>query len=110
MHANGITYRYYLSSALLDGRPTKAGSVSRVPAVEIETLVIKSVREHLKLEEPTDDSGIINSHVIRVEIQADQLVVQVALKQESKRGRPSAGNSLHIPWHKTLSVRRREIL
>ena len=107
---NGIKYRYYLSSALLDGRPTKAGSTPRVPAVEIETLVVKSICEHLKLEEPNDDAGIIKAHVVRVEIQADQLVVQLASTQKSKRGRPSAGNSLNIPWQKTSSVKRREIL
>ena len=106
----GIKYRYYLSSALLDGRPTKAGSVSRVPAVEIETLVVKSVREHLKLEEAKNDGGIVKAHVVRVEVQPDQLVVQLASTQKSKRGRPSAGNPLYVPWHKTSSVRRREIL
>jgi site-specific DNA recombinase len=107
---NGIKYRYYLSSALLDGRPTKAGSVSRVPAVEVETLVVKTVREHLKLEEPGDDASIIMPHVVRVEVQADQLIVQLASKQKSKRGRPSADHPLHVPWHKTASIRRREIL
>ena len=45
----GIKYRYYLSSVLLEGRPDHSGSIRRVPAVEIEALVIRSVREHLKL-------------------------------------------------------------
>jgi site-specific DNA recombinase len=106
----GIKYRYYLSSALLDGRPTKAGSTPRVPAVEIETLVVNVVREHLKLEEPNEAMNIVQAHVTRVEIQADQLVIQLASTQKSKRGRPSAGHPLLIPWHKTSSVRRREIL
>ena len=44
----GIKYRYYLSSALLDGQPERAGSIRRVPAAEIEALVARSVREHLK--------------------------------------------------------------
>src|SRR5437868_6705919 len=83
---NGIKYRYYLSSVLLDGRPTNAGSISRVPAVEIEALVVKAVREHLKLEESKDDAGIIKAHVVRVEVHADQLVVQLASAQKSKRG------------------------
>ncbi len=73
----GIKYRYYLSSALLDGPSTKVGSVPRVPAVEIETLVVKAVREHLKLEESCDDAEIMKAHVVRVEVQADQLVVQL---------------------------------
>jgi site-specific DNA recombinase len=107
---NGIKYRYYLSSALLNGRPTRAGSISRVPAVEIETVVVKAVREHLKLEESDDGAGIVRSHVVRVEVQADQLVVQLASTQKPRRGRPSAGHPLLVPWHKTSSVKRREIL
>ena len=106
----GIKYRYYLSSALLDGRPTKAGSVSRVPAVEIETLVVKAVRQHLNLMESDVDGSIVIAHVIRVEVQADQLIVQLASTQKPKRGRPSADSVLHVQWHKTSSVRRREIL
>jgi hypothetical protein len=46
---NGAGYRYYLSSALLQGLAERAGSMSRVPAVEIETLVVSSTREHLKM-------------------------------------------------------------
>jgi hypothetical protein len=107
---NGIKYRYYLSSVLLDGRPKNAGSISRVPAIEIEALVVKAVREHLKLEEPKDDAGIIKAHVVRVQVQADQLVVQLTSAQKSKRGRPSAGHPLLVPWHKASSARRREIL
>jgi hypothetical protein len=45
----GIKYRYYLSSALVDGRSDGAGTVNRVPAAEIETVVARSVREHLNL-------------------------------------------------------------
>ena len=44
----GIKYRYYLSAALFQGHAERAGSIRRVPAAEIEALVIKSVREHLK--------------------------------------------------------------
>jgi hypothetical protein len=43
----GIKYRYYLSSALLQGQPDRAGAVSRVPAAEIEGLVMRTVRDHL---------------------------------------------------------------
>src|SRR5882672_8660602 len=106
----GIKYRYYLSSALLDGRPTKAGTVSRVPAVEIETVVVKAIREHLKLDEP-NNARVVRAHVVRVKVQPDQLVVQLAPIQKPKRGRPNASdNFLDVTWHKTSSARRREIL
>ena len=48
-HANkrGVRYRYYVSHALLQNRKTEAGSVARIPAPEIETLVCDGVRRHL---------------------------------------------------------------
>jgi site-specific DNA recombinase len=107
----GIKYRYYLSSALLNGRPTTAGSIRRVPAAEIEALVLKAVREHLRLTEPGDDPATVNAHVARVDVQADKLVVQLSpTMQNSKRRRPNADNTIHIPWRKAPSVKRREIL
>src|SRR5467141_302771 len=63
----GVKYRYYLSSALLQGMAGGAGSVRRVPAADIEALVVRSVREHLKLEEPMDDKDLVSTHVERVE-------------------------------------------
>ena len=73
-----IKYRYYLSSALLNGAADRAGSVRRVPATEIEALVIKSVREHLKPAQPIDDRNLIDTHVARVEVQPNQLIIQLA--------------------------------
>jgi hypothetical protein len=106
----GIKYRYYLSSALLDGRPSRAGTVPRVPAVEIEVRVIKAVRERLALDGSNDDAAIIKAHVTHVEVQVNQLIVQLVPIQKTKRGRPSADNILHIPWQRKPSIRRREIL
>lgn len=43
---NGARYRYYVSSAIPQGRRQDAGSVARVPADEIERLVIARLSEH----------------------------------------------------------------
>src|SRR5438552_13712993 len=51
----GVKYRYYLSSALLQGMAGGAGSVRRVPTADIEALVVRSVREHLKPVAPIDE-------------------------------------------------------
>src|SRR4030088_2389546 len=67
----GVKYRYYLSSAILHGRPEYAGSLRRVPAAEIEALVVRSVREHLKSPVPFDDRVLVNTHVARVEVQRE---------------------------------------
>ena len=42
---NGVRYRYYVSSAIQQKRDGDVGSVSRVPAAEIEELVTSAVRE-----------------------------------------------------------------
>jgi hypothetical protein len=48
-HANkkGVRYRYYVSQALLQNRKPEAGSIARVPAPEIESLVCDGVRRQL---------------------------------------------------------------
>ncbi len=106
---SGIKYRYYLSSALLHGATNRAGSVSRVPAVEIEALVIRTLREHLNPPLPVDDRGLINNFVARVEIQQERLVIQLAdaLSKESGEG---TSNILYAPWQKANSTRRRQVL
>jgi hypothetical protein len=45
---NGVRYRFYVSSALLRGRKTAAGSMGRVAAAEIETAVVEALSLHLK--------------------------------------------------------------
>ena len=102
-------YRYYLSAALLHGNGDDAGSVHRVAAEEIEALVVKSVREHLKPIEPIDDRTLVNVHVQRIEIRPEELVIQLVQGKETNH-KASAGNELRVPWHKTPSKKRREIL
>src|SRR5438105_9494520 len=89
----GVKYRYYLSSALLHGRASDAGSVRRVPEVDIEALVVRSVREHRKSAAPIDDRSLIDTHVARVEVQPEQLVIQLARAKTPERQRARATTS-----------------
>jgi site-specific DNA recombinase len=77
-----------------------AGSVRRVPATEIEALVVKSVRHHLKPSQPIDDRSLVHTHVARIEVQPNRLVIHLA----------EGASTLEIPWQKTPARRRREIL
>jgi len=95
-----VKYRYYLSSALLQGTPECAGSVRRVPASKIQALVVQSVRDHLKPAQPIDDRSLVHTHVARVEVQPNRLVIQLA----------EPASTLEVPWQKTPARRRREIL
>jgi site-specific DNA recombinase len=120
----GVRYRYYVSSPLLHGQAGRAGSVRRVPAAEVEALVARAVREHLRDATQTDDRDLINTHVVRVEVQTDQLAVELkAAKQGSPRGGATGtppshepdepegdGTILLVPWQKPPSKRRREIM
>jgi len=95
-----VKYRYYLSSALLQGTAERAGSVHRVPAPNIEALVVKSIRDHVKPAQPIDDRSLVHTHVARVEVQPGRLVIQLA----------EPASTLEVPWQKTPARRRREIL
>jgi site-specific DNA recombinase len=68
-------YRYYISLSLVQGRSEQAGSISRVPATEIEALVTKSVRDQLGLSLDLDDKTLVENHVARVDLQPDRLVI-----------------------------------
>jgi site-specific DNA recombinase len=107
-----VKYRYYLSSTLLQGIAERAGSVRRVPATDVESLVIKSVREHLKPSQPIDDRSLICTRVARVEVQPKQLVIHLTEepKGTGNRKKTRAIGVIHVPWQKTPSTRRREIL
>jgi len=50
---NGVRYRYYVSKPSTDGHPEQANTCRRVPAAEIEELVLANVRQHLGLEPPS---------------------------------------------------------
>ena len=120
----GIRYRYYVSSPLLQGHTGDAGSVGRVPAADVEALVRQAVREHLKGLTPAEDQDLIRAHVLRVDVQADHLVIELrAAKKEpppgTEDGKPPSRDSgqleadrsvLRVPWKKPPSKRRREII
>jgi hypothetical protein len=106
----GIKYRYYISSALVQGRAGQAGTISRIPAAEIEALVVHSVRAHLNQPPDINNGELINIHVVRVEVKSDHLVIELAKAKGNGSRRHLSRNVIEEPWSKTPSTRRREIL
>jgi DNA invertase Pin-like site-specific DNA recombinase len=105
----GIKYRYYLSWALIDGRSEQAGTVSRVPAAEIESVVARSVREHLNLSQAVENKIVIDTHIRRVEIHPQQLSIHLC-ENAASDDEAQKVEIIRLPWQKQPSKRRREIL
>jgi DNA invertase Pin-like site-specific DNA recombinase len=110
-HSNklGVRYRYYVSHALLQNRKEAAGSVARVPAPEIEQLVLDGVRVHqqsAELPAATVDRDLIERQVDRVIVRPQAVEVRLmpggSVAAEPTAGEPSRGalatTVLTLPW------------
>jgi hypothetical protein len=74
-HTNkqGARYRYYVSHAILQKRTDEAGSVTRVPAHDFETIVVTALREQLGVGSGGERQDSISDREI-VEQQVDRIV------------------------------------
>ena len=107
---NNKRYRYYLSSPLIQGQSERAGSVRRIPAPEVEALIVAAVRKRLKGFTVTTDRDLVNNHVARVEVQAEKLAIKLVRKSDQRANTNSDNAVLYVPWKKTNMKRRREII
>src|SRR5215218_1799903 len=92
-------YRYYVSQAVLQGKPER-GSIARVPAPEIETLVISAVRSRRSHPE-LSDGALILDHLHRVTIHPGRIEIATTGKDEAP---------IHLPWSQPSAQRRRDIV
>ncbi len=100
-----IRYRYYISSVLAEGRKEEAGSVCRVPAAEIETLVIGAIRSHVN-SCPTDvtDRTVLERYCEKVVIKRGSVELFLKHATEYKL------SSISLPWAPQPLKRKREII
>ncbi len=106
----GIRYRYYVSTPLLQGeaKTASAGSISRIPAVDIEEVVVKFLKEHLAVRlEGRDDLVELVTGIV---VHKDKLVLQLKADNEEEASDYLDDRSLTIPWQKPPSKRSRQIL
>jgi site-specific DNA recombinase len=119
----GIRYRYYVSLPCLHGaaKTAKIGSVTRVPAIDIEEVVVKSLNEHLRSERGTQDSAITGHRAIaevidRIDVYRDRLALRLRSRESPGTIKlpdaiePTDDRLLSIPWQKPPSKRFRQIL
>jgi DNA invertase Pin-like site-specific DNA recombinase len=73
---NGVRYRFYVSSALLRGRKKEVGSVGRISAAQIESVVLAA----LKADETSDDEPGRAAVIQRVILSRNHLLLTVPSK------------------------------
>lgn len=116
----GVRYRYYISTALIQGQPDKAGSIARVPAERIEKLVVGVLRDRLGKVGAASGAADAEARsliegVQRVEVLPTKLKIEVASttsQPSMNRPQSSAGKPLviAIAWTKPPSKIAREII
>src|SRR6516164_6106181 len=114
-HANkgGARYRYYVSQAVLQGKPPPPGLVSRVPAAETEALVVAALRSHLSAsgagERLSDnDRDLLDRHLERVTLTPNHLELRLRQIIEPAQAHGPANTSagrltasvttMAVPW------------
>jgi site-specific DNA recombinase len=97
-------WRYYISRAVLKGRSQEAGSVTRVPAPEIERQVSQAVRRIHAAPSNTDDD--IRNAIERVTVYKTEIEVRlneaIATRDQHR--------VMTIPWAAPSPYRRRQII
>jgi site-specific DNA recombinase len=112
-HSNkrGVRYRYYVSHALIQGRRHQSGTVNRVPATEIEDLVLQAVTQELLNRDPKNIPSDRNAIVARIDkITVKREAIEIKLleteptstnaipgKRNSKVSHANS-NTISIPW------------
>jgi site-specific DNA recombinase len=116
----GIRYRYYASTPVLHGeaKTASSGSVSRVPAADIEDTIVKSLETHFATEQDGSTSSPVQLRdrealaqlVAGIGVHRDKLVIRFKSDHTDDAPDRSDDLSLTIAWHKPPSKRSRRIL
>ncbi len=119
-----MRYHYYMTRAITEGRPREAGAVRRVPAREVEQIVLDMIAKHCStgsgtasdssrttLDEATSLSAV-QRHLRRVEVHGDHLRISLdgagasdddrvaypATGRLAEDGSSSGSMTLTVPW------------
>jgi len=117
----GVRYRYYVSTPCLHGeaKTASAGSVSRVPAADIEDVIVKLLKEHLAAKQDgattsalslEGDRSALTQLVAGIVVQKDRLIIRLKSENADEASDCPDDRSLSIPWQKPPSKRFRQIL
>ena len=129
-HANkgGARYRYYISQAVLQKKPQVPGSLSRVPAAELEALVLSALRNHLQSNVtetrpvPGNERELVEHHLERLTLDPKHIRLQLRQNIDAADPRnapddasqspanPIASGAITIPWTSPMPAAVRGII
>ena len=103
-------HRYYVSSALIQGRPQSAGSVTRVPAAKVEAIIVDCVRRHIGPDAPVDNTELVTTYVRRIEVRRTEIAIALLNEENASEDEKNRPLVLTVPWSKTPHRRRRDVI
>jgi len=130
-HANkrGVRYRYYVSQAVLQKKSQAQISIGRVPAAELEAMVVAALRKHLTANGaaqilPDTDRDLVERHLDRITLTANEVVVRLRRVVENAAenldpSQPAVNGStcpnspsstIAIPWSSPIPARVKGII
>jgi DNA invertase Pin-like site-specific DNA recombinase len=93
----GVRYPFYVSSAILRGRKSDAGSVTRASALELEAAILKALRNRADVlddDNPRTPKNIIDHNVSHIVVGSKNVTITL---KPTANCTPSA---IEIPWSK----------
>jgi len=106
---NGAYYRYYVSAPISQGRKEQAGSVPRVPAPDLEALVVRALRAHA----PQPDGGGEDRRNLSDRDLVEQFCPKITVRRGAVEITLNEGESdrtLLIDWSPPPARTRRELI
>src|SRR5271154_374203 len=97
-------WRYYVSQAALQGEKSKAGSILRVPAADVEALVTDAIAKPSSIHatSQTDIPNLIDRVVI------GHATIRIQLSEVAEEN--DSARILTLPWTRPSPYRKREII
>ncbi|PTM51463.1 recombinase family protein [Phreatobacter oligotrophus] len=118
---NGIRYRYYISRALCEGRTHEAGTRARVPAPDIERLVVDAIQRQFGggdaspndaaiVDQDPNAIDLVDVHLDRATVHAEKLVVTVReAAADGACDERANGIEITVPWSPKVLKPQREV-
>jgi hypothetical protein len=106
----GARYGYYVSSALIQGQPQSAGSVTRVPAAKIEAIVLDAVRRHIGPAAPIDTTELIATYVRQIEVRRTEIAISLLSEDQASEDEQDNPLVVTVPWSKPPHRRHRDVI